>query len=76
MDYFTSCNNALRPAPVYPRLAAAHAQPMSAPIEVNRHPPRAPEGGVDLEPYPALRAWLTRMEALPGFLPVQRGVVA
>lgn len=29
---------------------------------------RAPEGGVDLEPFAQLRAWLTRMEALPGFV--------
>ncbi|HEY9106412.1 MAG TPA: glutathione S-transferase [Roseateles sp.] len=29
----------------------------------------APEGNVDLSPYPALRAWLARIEALPGFVP-------
>jgi len=29
---------------------------------------RAPEGEVSLEPYPAIRAWLTRIEALPNFL--------
>jgi glutathione S-transferase len=29
----------------------------------------APEGNVDLAPYPALRAWLERVEALPGFVP-------
>ncbi|CAO3430475.1 glutathione S-transferase family protein [Azospirillum doebereinerae] len=28
---------------------------------------RAPEGGVTLDPYPALRRWLERVEALPGF---------
>lgn len=27
----------------------------------------APEGGIPLEPYPALRAWLARVEAQPGF---------
>lgn len=31
----------------------------------------APEGNVDLSPYPALRAWLQRIEALPGFVPMQ-----
>lgn len=31
----------------------------------------APEGNVDLAPYPALRAWLARIEALPGFVPFQ-----
>jgi len=32
----------------------------------------APEGEVSLEPYPNIRAWLARIEALPGFKPVQR----
>ena len=36
----------------------------------------APEGGIDLAPYPALRAWLARIEALPGFVPMQRTVPA
>ncbi len=31
---------------------------------------RAPEGDISLEPYPALRAWLGRIEALPGFVPM------
>jgi|SRR4051812_21110147 glutathione S-transferase len=31
---------------------------------------RAPEGDISLEPYPALRAWLARVEALPGFVPM------
>lgn len=30
----------------------------------------APEGGVSLAPYPAVRAWITRVEALPGFVPM------
>ena len=29
---------------------------------------RAPEGDISLEPYPALRAWLGRIESLPGFV--------
>ena len=28
----------------------------------------APEGGVDLTPYPHIRAWLVRVEAQPGFV--------
>jgi glutathione S-transferase len=28
----------------------------------------APEGGISLAPYPNLRAWLARVEALPGFV--------
>ena len=29
----------------------------------------APEGGVSLKSYPAVRAWLARVQALPGYLP-------
>ncbi|MDF1671542.1 MAG: glutathione S-transferase [Roseovarius sp.] len=32
----------------------------------------APEGGVDLGPYPAILAWLARIEALPGFVGMAR----
>lgn len=32
----------------------------------------APEGGVSLEAYPNVRAWLARVEGLPGFVPMQR----
>lgn len=32
----------------------------------------APEGNVSLQAYPNLRAWLARIEALPGFVPMQR----
>ncbi|SDE11872.1 glutathione S-transferase family protein [Belnapia rosea] len=32
----------------------------------------APEGNVDLAPYPAVRAWLGRIEGLPGFVPFTR----
>ena len=30
----------------------------------------AHEGGFDLAPYPAIRAWLARVEARPGHLPM------
>ncbi len=30
----------------------------------------APDGGVDLAPYPAVRAWLARVEAQPWFQPM------
>jgi glutathione S-transferase len=35
---------------------------------------RAPEGGVELEEYPALRAWLARIEAVPRFVPMPRSL--
>ena len=31
---------------------------------------RVPEGGISLLPYPNLRTWLGRIEALPGFVPM------
>jgi glutathione S-transferase len=33
----------------------------------------ADEGGFDLEPYPAVRAWLERVRAPPGHVPITRG---
>jgi glutathione S-transferase len=30
----------------------------------------APEGGIDLEPFPAVRAWIDRIAALPGHAPL------
>ncbi|NRR31822.1 glutathione S-transferase [Oxalobacteraceae bacterium] len=35
----------------------------------------APEGGVALTPYPAVQAWLARIEALPGFVGMPRSAV-
>lgn len=32
----------------------------------------APEGNVSLQPYPNVRAWLARIEALPGFVPMPK----
>lgn len=30
----------------------------------------APEGGVSLDDYPSIQAWITRIKALPGFIPM------
>jgi len=30
----------------------------------------APEGGFDLEPFPAIRQWLARMKSQPGYVPM------
>ncbi|MDQ3271643.1 MAG: glutathione binding-like protein, partial [Pseudomonadota bacterium] len=55
-------------------LATSHflagATPTLADIANYSYVARAPEGRVSLEPYPQLRAWLARMEALPGFVPM------
>lgn len=32
----------------------------------------APEGHITLDPWPAIRTWLARIEALPGFVPMRR----
>ena len=35
----------------------------------------APEGNVSLDPYPRLRGWLQRIEALPDFVPMTKSAV-
>ncbi len=30
----------------------------------------APQGEVSLDPYPAVRAWIARVKALPGYVPM------
>lgn len=44
--------------------------PTVADLALYAYVARAPEGDISLEPYPAVRAWLARIEALPGFLPM------
>ena len=34
----------------------------------------APEGNISLDPYPAINAWLARIEQLPGFIPMAKTV--
>ena len=48
-------------------LAAAH--PTIADVAIYSYVARAPEGNVDLSDYPAVNAFLRRVEALPGFVP-------
>jgi glutathione S-transferase len=54
-------------------LAANH--PTLADLACYSYVAHAPEGGILLEPYPAVRAWLERVEALPGFEPMPRSPV-
>lgn len=54
----------------------AGEQPTLADIANYAYAARAPEGGVPLEPYPAVRAWLARVENLPGFVPMPQAGVA
>jgi len=51
-------------------LAADHAT--VADVAMYSYTAHAPEGGVSLEPFPRLRAWLARVEALPRFVALPR----
>jgi glutathione S-transferase len=44
-------------------------KPTIADVALYSYTARAPEGNVDLAPYPNVRAWLARVEALPRFVP-------
>lgn len=47
------------------------AKPSIADIANYTYVAHAPEGNVSLDAYPHVRAWLARIEALPGFVPMQ-----
>lgn len=49
-----------------------HAAPTIADLACYSYIAHAPEGGISLDPYPELRAWLLRVEALPGFVRMPR----
>ncbi|GAB3553690.1 glutathione S-transferase [Noviherbaspirillum agri] len=42
--------------------------PTIADIAVYSYVALSPEGRVDLDPYPAIRAWLARIQSLPGYV--------
>ena len=43
--------------------------PTVADVALYVYPRICPEGGYDLDGFPALRAWMERIEALPGYVP-------
>lgn len=49
--------------------------PTIADIALYSYTAHAPEGGVSLQPYANIRAWLQRIEALPGFVPMIKSPV-
>jgi glutathione S-transferase len=49
-------------------LAAEH--PTIADLACYSYVAHVPEGGISLDPYPNIRAWLKRVEALPEFYPL------
>ena len=46
--------------------------PTLADIALYTYTAHAPEGDVPLDSYSAIRSWLSRVEALPGFVPMVR----
>lgn len=51
-------------------LAADHAT--IADLALYSYTAHAPEGDVSLDAYPNIRAWIARVEALPGFVPMPK----
>lgn len=54
-------------------LAADHET--IADVAMYSYTSHAPEGGISLEPWPRIRAWLDRVEGLPGFVGMQRSAL-
>ncbi|TWT02642.1 glutathione S-transferase family protein [Reyranella sp. CPCC 100927] len=52
------------------------ATPTIADLALYSYTAHAPEGGVSLQPYPHIRDWLARIEALPGFVAMRQTPVA
>lgn len=53
----------------------AGSEPTLADIANYTYTAHAPEGNVSLQPYPNVRAWLARIEALPGFVAMAKSSV-
>ena len=78
------CRGSHRPLPPPAEGDGDRVGPARLPRRPRRHAGRrgrysyiaaAPEGNVDLAAYPNLRAWLARIEALPGFVPFPKSAV-
>jgi glutathione S-transferase len=54
----------------------AGAAPTIADIALYSYTAHAPEGGISLDPYPSIRAWIHRIESLPGFVAMAETKVA
>jgi len=51
---------------------AANDSPTIADVACYAYVAHAPEGGIALDGYPRVQAWIARMQALPGFIPMPR----
>ncbi|XXX74750.1 glutathione S-transferase [Sorangium sp. So ce134] len=49
-------------------------EPTVADVAMYTYTAHAPEGGVPLDPHGNVRAWLARVEDLPGFVPMRRAL--
>ena len=56
-----------------PRTYFVGERPTIADLALYAYTHVADEGGYDLEPYPAVRAWLARVTAEPGHIPITQG---
>ncbi len=65
---FTRVEGSLQDSPG--RWLAGGERPTIADIALYTYTAYAPEGGVALDAYPAVRDWLERVEGLPGFVPM------
>ena len=54
---------------------AGGERPTIADVAMYTYTAYAPEGGVALDDYPAIRDWIARVERLPGFVPMARTAV-
>lgn len=54
------------------RAFLVHDKPTLADVACYTYVAHAPEGNVALLDYPNVRAWLNRVESLPGFVPMQK----
>lgn len=52
------------------------AQPTIADVACYSYVAHAPEGGISLADYPHIRNWISRIQALPGFVPMRATKVA
>lgn len=50
-------------------------RPTIADVALYSYTAHAPEGGIALDPYPHIQAWIARIEALPGFVPMPKSLV-
>lgn len=64
------CSRPLREHSAVARFPPRTADLMLSKVAAYTYIAHAPEGGLSLDAYPAIRAWVARIEGLPGFVPM------